>query len=105
MELVGITKALREVVVRELFCSFYYCYDIGKTSRTMRFLSESWKIGAKRDNQKRKQLCVPTIRHEMYTLTRNPHAIAPIQRVPNHGPIGNRNESFWELFWVGGERG
>ena len=40
---------------------------------------------------------------ERSALTRNSHAIAPIQRVPNHWPISYRNKGFWKVFWVGGE--
>ena len=36
-------------------------------------------------------------------LTRNSHAIAPIQRVPYHGPVSYGNEGLWKVFRVGGE--
>lgn len=43
--------------------------------------------------------------NEIYALTRDSHAVAPIQRVPYHGPISYGDEGFWKVFWVGGECG
>lgn len=44
-------------------------------------------------------------RNEKHALTGNSHAVAPLQRVPYHGPIGYGDEGFWKVIWVGGESG
>lgn len=54
---------------------------------------------------KRTYMCRPTEARDLYGLTRNSHAIAQIQRVPYHGPIGYGDQGFWKVFWVGSECG
>lgn len=40
-----------------------------------------------------------------YELTRNSHAIAPVQGVPYHWPIGYGNKGFGKVFRFGGKCG
>lgn len=55
--------------------------------------------------KKHEQRCMQTNDSTKRALTRYAHAIAPIQRVPNHGPISYGDQRFWKIFRVGREGG